>query len=194
MDVAAWRRETRARLIDARLRIPPDDHERASLAIEGFLAEVLDPLPPQTLSAYLPYKGEVDLRRVLDRLKEKGWITALPAVVRRGLPLEFLRWTRETEMETGVFGIPIPRVHDIVFPSCIILPLVAFDAQNFRLGYGAGYFDITLASLEPRPRTIGIGFELCRLDTIHPLPTDIPLDLIITENGIQKSGDGHRIV
>jgi 5,10-methenyltetrahydrofolate synthetase len=185
IDIAAWRRETRARLIDARQRIPPDEHEHASLAIESFLEQTLEGFPAQILSAYLPYKGEVDLRRVLHRLKEKGWTTALPAVVQRGLPLEFLRWTREAEMEAGVFGIPIPRVHDVVFPSVIILPLVAFDTQNYRLGYGAGYFDITLASLEPRPLTIGIGFEMSRLETIYPLPTDIPLDFIITEGGIQ---------
>jgi 5,10-methenyltetrahydrofolate synthetase len=190
MDIAAWRRETRARLIEARLAISPDAHQHATLAIEGFLDQILDPLEPQILSAYLPYKGEVDLRGLLHRLKERGWIAALPAVVRRGLPLEFLRWTKDAEMEAGVFGIPIPRVHEVVFPGVIVLPLVAFDAKNYRLGYGAGYFDITLASLTPRPLTIGIGFELSRLETIHPLPTDIPLDFIITEAGIQKLGGG----
>jgi 5-formyltetrahydrofolate cyclo-ligase len=65
------------------------------------------------------------------------------------------------------------------------MPLVGFDSLNYRLGYGAGYFDITLASMNPPPRSIGIGFELCRLETIHPLPTDIPVDVVITEAGIQ---------
>jgi 5,10-methenyltetrahydrofolate synthetase len=66
------------------------------------------------------------------------------------------------------------------------MPLVAFDSENYRLGYGAGYFDITLVRLQPRPRSIGVGFEFTRLDTIHPLPTDIPVDFVITEAGIQK--------
>ena len=65
------------------------------------------------------------------------------------------------------------------------MPLVAFDAENYRLGYGAGYFDITLVRLDPRPLAIGVGFEFTRLKTIHPLPTDIPLNLVITEAGIQ---------
>ena len=191
MDVAAWRRETRARLIALREAIPAEEQRSASLKVEGFLEEVLLGLPPQSLSAYLPFKAEVDLRGLLDRLRAKGWITAVPSVVKRGSPLEFLRWTSDTEMDAGVYGIPIPRIRVPVQPDVIVIPLVGFDAQNFRLGYGAGYFDITLAALQPRPFTIGMGFELARLETIHPHPTDIPLDLIITEAG--KFGDGHQI-
>jgi 5-formyltetrahydrofolate cyclo-ligase len=77
-------------------------------------------------------------------------------------------------------------VRELVQPTVVIMPLVGFDAMNYRLGYGAGYFDITLASLQPMPRTIGIGLELARLDTIHPLPTDVPVDFVITEAGIHK--------
>ena len=89
-------------------------------------------------------------------------------------------------MDVQSFGIPVPRVREVVQPSVVIMPLVGFDPLNYRLGYGAGYFDITLASMEPMPRSIGIGFELSRLDTIHPLPTDVPVDLVITEAGIQR--------
>jgi 5-formyltetrahydrofolate cyclo-ligase len=101
------------------------------------------------------------------------------------LPLEFLRWAVDTEMDAGVYGIPFPKLRELVIPQIIVLPLVAFDSANYRLGYGAGYFDITLASMTPRPRSIGVGFELSRIETIYPLPTDIPLDLIITEAGVQ---------
>jgi 5,10-methenyltetrahydrofolate synthetase len=186
MDLAAWRRETRARLIEARGQIPAEQHQAASLAIEGFLETVLAPLPPQRLSAYWPFKGEVDLRALLERLEARGWTLALPSVVGRGKPLEFLRWQTGVEMDAQVFGIPVPRVREIVLPDIIIMPLVGFDALNYRLGYGAGYFDITLAGLQPSPRTIGTGFEVSRLETIQPLPTDIPVDLIITEAGIQR--------
>ena len=185
MDVPAWRRETRARLIEERNRLGPKDHQRASLAIERSLEQILDPLPPRTLSAYWPYKGEVDLRPLLERLQRKGWITALPFVLGPRKPLEFYRWTAGAEMDAGVYGIPVPRDRVAVRPDVIVMPLVAFDAENYRLGYGAGYFDITLVRLEPRPLSIGVGFELTRLKTIHPLPTDIPLNLVITEVGIQ---------
>lgn len=191
MDVAAWRRETRARLIAAREQIPGDDLQRASLAIEASLEALLGRFPPQILSGYWPFKSEVDLRLLMERLRAKGWITALPSVVGPRKPLEFLRWASDAEMDAGVYGIPVPRVREVVRPDIIVMPLVGFDAQNYRLGYGAGYFDITLAGLQPRPRTVGIGFELCRLETIYPLPTDIPLELVITEAGVQ--GDVPRI-
>jgi 5,10-methenyltetrahydrofolate synthetase len=186
MDLAAWRREVRAQQIEARQRLSPEEHVRASKAIEGLLEEILADLPPQTLSAFWPFKGEVDLRPLMERLQAKGWITALPSVVRRGMPLEFLLWTSGAEMDAGVYGIPFPRVRELVIPDIIVMPLVAFDSANYRLGYGAGYFDITLASRNPRPRSIGVGFEMCRIETIHPVPTDIPLDLVITEAGIQR--------
>lgn len=193
MDVAVWRRETRARLIAQRQQIPPEEHQRWSLKIEGFLEAALLDLPPQTVSAYWPFQAEVDLRALIDRLRAKGWIAALPLVVKKRSPLEFLRWSADAEMDAGVYGIPVPLIRIPVQPDVVIIPLVGFDALNFRLGYGAGYFDITLAALQPRPRTIGVGFELSRLETIHPHLTDIPLDLIITEAGIQEFRDGHQI-
>jgi len=186
MDVAAWRRETRARLIEARLAISAEEHRRASLAIENRLEEILGSLPPQTLSAYWPLKLEVDLRPLLERLQQKGWVTALPSVVRRRAPLEFLQWTAGMEMDLGPYDIPVPRDRRIVHPNIVIAPLVAFDRNNYRLGYGAGYFDITLAALQPPPQTIGVGFELSSLETIYPMPTDIPMNLIVTEAGVWK--------
>ena len=69
------------------------------------------------------------------------------------------------------------------------MPLVGFDAQGYRLGYGGGYFDRTLAALARKPLTIGVGFEFARLPTIRPQPHDIPMDFIVTEAG---SGGGGR--
>lgn len=186
MDVVAWRKETRARLIDERGRMSAEEHQRASVAIEKSLDAVLAPLPPRILSAYWPYKGELDLRPLMERLQAKGWTTGLPSVVGPRQALEFHKWVAGAEMDPGVYGIPVPRIREVVRPDIIVMPLVAFDADNYRLGYGAGYFDITLVRLDPRPLSIGVGFEFSRLNTIHPLPTDIPLDLVITEAGIQK--------
>jgi 5,10-methenyltetrahydrofolate synthetase len=183
-NLAAWRRETRARLIEARQKIPAGDHQRWSLLIEAFVEEALSALPPQTFSFYWPFRGEVDLRALAERLEMKGWKPSLPSVVGKGKALEFLRWVSGAEMDIQSFGIPVPRVRELVHPTVIIMPLVGFDAQNYRLGYGAGYFDITLANRDPLPRTLGIGFELSRLETIHPIPTDVPVDLIVTEAGI----------
>jgi len=188
MDVAAWRREMRARLIDARLEISPEEHERFSRTIENRIEGILDSLPPQILSAYWPFKGEVDLRPLMRRLQAKGWVTAVPSVVRRRSPLEFLEWADGMEMDLGPYDIPVPRDRKVVRPTVVIAPLVAFDRNNYRLGYGSGFFDITLAALQPPPLTIGVGFEITGVETIHPLPTDIPLNLIVTEAGVWKPG------
>lgn len=68
-----------------------------------------------------------------------------------------------------------------MIPDVVLIPLVGFDEQNFRLGYGGGYYDRTLAALSPRPITIGLGFEMGRLSTIRPQPHDIPMNYIVTE-------------
>jgi 5,10-methenyltetrahydrofolate synthetase len=153
MDVAAWRREMRARLIDAPLGISAEEHERFSRAIENRIEGILGSLPPQTLSAYWPFKAEVDLRPLMGRLQARGWVTALPSVIRRRSPLEFLEWTEGMEMDLGPYDIPVPRHRKIVRPSVVIAPLVAFDRNNYRLDM-APDFRHHLAALQPPPLTI----------------------------------------
>ena len=118
----------------------------------------------------------------MDSLRLQGWTTALPSVVGPRQPLDFFRWETNSEMDAGVYGIPVPRSRERIRPDIVIMPLVGFDEAKYRLGYGAGYFDATLASFEPRPRAIGVGFELGRMPTIFPYETDIPMDVIVTEN------------
>ena len=89
-------------------------------------------------------------------------------------------------MVTDRYGIPSPADGDFLQPQALLIPLLAFDASGFRLGYGGGYFDRTLANLRPRPLAIGIGFELCRVETVHPEAHDERLDAVITEEGITR--------
>jgi 5-formyltetrahydrofolate cyclo-ligase len=84
-------------------------------------------------------------------------------------------------MQAGAWNIPHPAEGSAVFPSALVIPLVGFDAAGFRLGYGAGYYDATLAAFPERPLTVGVGFDFSRLPTIHPQPLDQPMDVIITE-------------
>ncbi|WP_276206135.1 5-formyltetrahydrofolate cyclo-ligase [Thioclava sp. IC9] len=105
-------------------------------------------------------------------------------------PLTFRRWTPDTRMARGDWNIPVPPPHArIVTPDIAIAPLVGWTTEGYRLGYGGGYFDRTLAALEPKPFVVGIGFQEARLQTIFPQPCDIPLDLIVTEKGIQTVRD-----
>lgn len=86
-------------------------------------------------------------------------------------------------MTTDRHGIPIPAGDGSLHPEVVLLPLVAFDADGYRIGYGGGYFDRTLAAMSPRPLAIGVGFELARVDSTGPQAHDIRLDVIVTEAG-----------
>ena len=88
-------------------------------------------------------------------------------------------------MERGAWSIPVPAEGPGVTPDVTLAPVVGWDAAGFRLGYGGGYFDRTLAALSPRPFAIGVGLDAARLITIFPQPHDIPMQVIVTETGRQ---------
>jgi hypothetical protein len=118
-----------------------------------------------------------------------GKVVALPVVVQQRHPLQFRPWTPGCTMELGVWNIPIPDTRERVTPRLLVAPVVGFDPERYRLGYGGGFYDRTLAALQ-RPRTvIGVGFDSQALATIHPLQHDIKMDRIITESGIRLSDE-----
>ena len=110
----------------------------------------------------------------------------MPAVVDRKGPLEYRLWRPGELLVAGVWDIPVPEKREIAVPDAVLAPLVGFDRQCYRLGYGGGYFDRTLAALAPRPLAIGVGFELSLIETIFPQVFDVPMDLIVTETGPRR--------
>jgi 5-formyltetrahydrofolate cyclo-ligase len=180
----AWRKAERRRLIAARMAMPDGLRAAASRAIEAALERRLPPGSARLLGAYWPIQGEFDPLPYLRRTLGAGGSVALPIAGRPGAELIYRAWTSETAMDAGVWGILHPAEGPEVAPTTLLVPLVGFDGACHRLGYGAGFFDRTLAALKPRPLTIGIGFELGRLATIAPQPHDQPMDLIITEAGV----------
>jgi 5-formyltetrahydrofolate cyclo-ligase len=193
-DVAAWRKEMRAQLIARRMAVPADEQRRADERITELVVHGFPMLRSLTLGFYWPFKGEVDPRVAIHRFREQGARTALPVVLGKGLPLEFREWKPGVETQPGVFGLPVPQSPRVV-PDALLMPPVGFDARGYRLGYGGGYFDRTLASLRPQPLKIGIAREVSRIDTIHPQPHDVPMDFVITPIGIHEVTDsGLRLV
>jgi 5-formyltetrahydrofolate cyclo-ligase len=87
-------------------------------------------------------------------------------------------------MQTGPWNIPIPKQRDVLTLDAVIVPLVGFDARGYRLGYGGGYFDRTLAAAARRPLAIGLGYADSQLPTIYPQPHDIPMNLIVTDRAV----------
>lgn len=128
-------------------------------------------------------RREFDPRPLAGRLLALGWQACMPVVIVPDAPMAFHRWHPDTAMKPGHYDIPVPADAIELLPDQVLVPLVAFDAQGYRLGYGGGYFDRTLATLAPLPATIGVGFEVGRVDSIGPEAHDIPLDYIVTEAG-----------
>ncbi len=166
----------------------------AGAALAGHLRKVLADrfggAAGMVLSAYWPIKGEPDLRGLMADLHDAGVIIALPVVEVRASPLVFRRWQPGLKMVRGDWDIPVPPTDaERLVPAISLAPVVGWDSVGYRLGYGGGYFDRTLASLAPRPFAIGIGLQAARLATIFPQPHDIPLNVILTEAGIQFQGE-----
>ncbi|MGH6741178.1 MAG: 5-formyltetrahydrofolate cyclo-ligase, partial [Bradyrhizobium sp.] len=87
-----------------------------------------------------------------------------------------------------VYDIPYPASGEPVKPSILLIPVVGFDEAGYRLGYGGGFYDRTIATYTEKPLCVGNGFELGRLATIYPLPHDIPMDYVVTERGLYRRG------
>ncbi len=183
-DSAAFRSVVRREKIAARLALPQAEHARASALIEASLEAMLSSRPAQVIAFCWPLRGEFDCRPLVERLLRRGWRAAQPVVMAPAMPMVFRPWTPAATMTTDRHGIPIPAGSDTLAPDVVLLPLVAFDAQGYRIGYGGGYFDRTLATLSPKPYAIGVGFELARVDSVFPAAHDIRLDAIVTEAGL----------
>ena len=137
-----------------------------------------------------PYQAEFDARFAIRRWCDEGAIAALPEVVGKALPLRFRQWWPGAPMTRGVYDIPVPDGTPELQPDVLVVPMNAFDDRGYRLGYGGGYFDRTIAALRPRVVTIGVSHEHCRLPTIYPQPHDIALDFVVTEAGVYAAGSG----
>jgi 5-formyltetrahydrofolate cyclo-ligase len=185
-QIRIWRKEQRNALLGRRIEASRESKKGWAASVERYVREILGRMKPQTIGFYLPFKHEIDARPLVRDLLENGWSAALPAVIEKKGPLEFRAWRPGMLMTPGVYDIPIPAERNIVKPGVLLVPLVGFDAANYRLGYGGGYYDRTLAAMLPRPSTIGVGFELSRLETIFPQAHDMPLDAIVTEAGVKR--------
>jgi 5,10-methenyltetrahydrofolate synthetase len=181
-----WRKSERERLIAARLALTQSELDAAREKIDRHIERAFPGLAHACVALCWPIKNEYDARHLAHGLRERGARTALPVVVAARQPLVFREWHPGVTLAKGVMDIPYPADSDEVTPDAVLLPMNGWDAQGFRLGYGGGFFDRTLASLAKKPVTLGVTYELARMETIHPQPWDIPLDYVVTERGIYR--------
>jgi 5-formyltetrahydrofolate cyclo-ligase len=172
---AVLRAEARSR----RRAVSPSKRDEAAAALlrhdVGFLGT------PGILGAYHPIRSEIDGLPLARHLAASGWLLALP-VINEGAPLAFHLWEPEIPLIAGPFGIPQPDGTPGVFPTAILVPLLAFDIQGHRLGYGGGHYDRTLASLRIRGPllAIGLAYDCQEVAAIPAGPHDQRLDLVLT--------------
>ena len=185
-ELSIWRRHERVRLLAEREALIPDTLAELRARIDQNLERSFGDLVHGILAFCWPYRNEYDARHLAAALRRRGTITALPVVVAPKTPLVFREWRPGIALAEGPLGIPYPVASTEVRPDNVLLPMLGWDGDGFRLGYGGGFFDRTLAALHRRPRVIGIAYEQAYLPTIHPQPHDVPADFVVTERGVYR--------
>lgn len=186
--VGARRSTERAALVSRRERAPEAERTSWNERITQHLIDGFD-MPADTVLGFCwPYRSEYDARAVIGRWCGNGVTAALPEITGRHVPLQFRKWWPDAPMRSGAYDIPVPDGTEIVVPDVLIIPMNGFDSRGFRLGYGGGYFDRTIAALGRRVVAIGVAYELAGVETIHPHADDLPMDFVVTEAGLHVAG------
>jgi 5-formyltetrahydrofolate cyclo-ligase len=185
-ELDGWRAAERSRLLAQRAGIPLAERREMDARVTDRLLQAALPVDGASVGFYWPMKGEFDPRVLVLRWREQGARAALPVVIRKAAPLEFREWWPDVPTAPGVFNLPVPQGTSVLTPDVVLVPPVGFDARGFRLGYGGGYFDRTLAAISPRPLAIAVAREASRMDTIHPQAWDIPMDFVATESALYE--------
>ena len=190
MDNSQEKRALRKELVEQRLNMP--DREQRCDLLQRVLRIWLVNRPDTVIGAYWPIKGEFDPLPALHRWKEDGELTDQAQLRRIGLPvvdklhqtLKFHAWFPGCPMEEDAYGIPKPKDTEVIVPTLLFVPCVGYGVGGYRLGYGGGFYDRTLAQLEPRPFTVGLGYTAGFVPDFEPEPHDVPLDAILNDNGV----------
>jgi len=186
-DISAWRKAQREHWIAWRCAVPEAQRAAWGVGMTASLCALLSSPKKAVIGFCWPFKAEFDARYAVRHWREQGAVAALPEVTGKGQPLRFSQWWPGAPMKRGVYDIPVPDGTPLVLPDIAIVPMNAFDGRCFRLGYGGGYFDRTLAALEKRVVAIGVTYDACRLPSIFPQAHDIAMDFVVTEAGIYGS-------
>lgn len=191
LSVPEAKRALRRALLEDRTSVMAAHASTARLAIRDRYLSAFDPQPGTAVTAFWPMAGELDLRPLLEALHARGCVCGLPVVVGRNAPLVFRSWEPGVTLVTSRFGIAEPAAdRPEVRPQHALVPLLAFDDDGYRLGYGGGFYDRTLALLRADgagPLTaIGVGLEAQRRPALPREPFDERLDWLVTEEAVLR--------
>jgi 5-formyltetrahydrofolate cyclo-ligase len=188
-DIETAKAGLRAMAHRTRAAIYSDARAEAAKAAAGHFFSGVELAPGEIVAAYWPIRDELDCRPVLTRLVDSGQPVCLPVVIGDGEALELRLWAEGEPLYPSGFGtLAPPEGAPVVEPDVILMPLLGFDKQGTRLGYGGGYYDRTLTILSKIPRLVGYAFASQEIEHIPREPHDIPLDAVVTEAGYRSFG------
>ena len=180
MDNPTVKADLRRQLIAARRAMSADVKAQSDARIMAALWSWIDEHQPRSLGGYLAMAGEPELMPLYESLSSRGITLAMPVAVEKHTALVYQRWLPGESLSRDASGMQAPSAENAqIAPEVVLAPCVGFNEQGFRLGFGGGYFDRTLA-LTPRPRALGIAYAITRV-SFPTDPHDIALDLIITD-------------
>ncbi|SNR86274.1 5-formyltetrahydrofolate cyclo-ligase [Methylobacillus rhizosphaerae] len=183
--------QIRKRLIEDRLALDRQDAARISAAIITHFQLICECMFGRSIGCYWPIKGEVNSVPLMMQLHKAGSTISLPVVDDESSAVGFKRWHPEALMTKGALQIPYPVDTDSVQPKILIVPLVGFDNRGYRLGYGTDSYDTALRGFDPPPITIGLGYEAGLLGSVIPGARSVPIEFILTEQGVRHFRDGN---
>jgi 5,10-methenyltetrahydrofolate synthetase len=190
MDTSDARRALRKDLIERRQQL--GDRLEINRRLQDVMRIWLLGRSDTMIGAYWPIKGEFDALPALHRWKEDGELTEQPQLRRIGLPvvdkqsrtLTFHAWYPGCPMEEDAYGIPKPKGTEVIVPTLLFVPCVGYAHGGYRLGYGGGFYDRTLAALKPKPYTVGLAYHNAYVEDFEPQDHDVPLDAIVSDYGV----------
>ena len=157
----------------------------ANRATDHLLSYLADKGEGLVISGYMPIRTEIDVLPAMEALHGLGHRICVPIIVRPGLPLSFREWMPDGAMIDGPFGAKVPAGGDWLAPELLIVPLVSYDMQGFRLGYGGGYYDRSLELLRKKRPTLAVGYAYSgQMGEVPVEVTDQRLDAMVTEDGV----------
>jgi len=191
-DPAAAKAELRQQAAIARkalVNADPEAPARLAAQADIIMRMVQAEKPAGVVAAYMPIRSELSPLRLVAALVAQGIVTAMPETPSPGHPLIFRRWAPGDDLVDGPYGTSQPSpAAPVMVPRVILAPMLAFDSACWRLGYGGGFYDRTLAGLRDagqRVTAIGIAFDGQLVDKVPVGPFDMPLDAVLTPSGLR---------
>jgi 5-formyltetrahydrofolate cyclo-ligase len=186
ISIEQLKAELRRDAVARRDALPAEERKAAAEAIAA-RAFPLPVAPGAIVSAFMPMQNEINPLPLMQKLAGAGARLALPRIVGRGHPLSMRAWTFGAPLERGQWGIREPLADaPEVDPDILLVPLLAFDRTGYRLGFGAGYYDMTITALRGRKTVVaaGIAFAAQEVPAVPRTERDARLDLVLTEREV----------